>query len=76
MQIYEEITPAEYEAAQPVHRSRPGGGSVLLVQAAVCLVLLLTVLILKFGFPAQYTGLRTWLEAELQRTVWIDHAPV
>lgn len=78
MQIYEEITPAENEneAVQPVHRNRVNASSILAVQAAVCLTVLIFVLILKFVFPVLYAEFRMWLGAELQRSIWIDHAPV
>lgn len=76
MQIYEEITPAEHETEQNLTITVPKRrrGSWVMLQAVLCLLVLLSVLLLKFLLPDFYHTLRERYDAEMQRSILISHA--
>ena len=76
MQIYEEVTPAEQEAEQNIPVYKPGrkGGSLVLLQAVLCLIVLLCAMLLKYLLPDFYDTLRERYDAEMQRSILISYA--
>ena len=69
MQVYEQVTPEEQAAEQQAEikvRPRSRAVSWTLLQAAVCLLILLATLL-----PAAYAQARAWYDAEMQRSIVI-----
>ena len=74
MQVYEQVTPEEQVAAQQAEikvRLRGRAVSWTLLQAGVCLLILLTALLLRTLLPAAYVQARAWYDAEMQRSIVI-----
>lgn len=74
MQVYEQVTPEERAAEQRAEikvRPRSRALSWTLLQAAVCLLILLTALLLRTLLPAAYVQARAWYDAEMQRSIVI-----
>ena len=74
MQVYEQVTPEEREAqAQAAEIVRPHGRAVswTLLQAVICLLVLLAALLLRSLLPAVYGEARAWYDAEVQRSIVI-----
>ena len=77
MQVYEEVTPQEIERQEReliTQQRERTGVSVLLVQTAVCLLLLLAVLLLRACLPEAYGRIKEVYEGEMARSVLISHA--
>ena len=74
MQVYEQVTPEEQAAEQQAEikvrpRSRAVGWALL--QAGLCLLILLAALLLRTLLPAAYAQARAWYDAEMQRSIVI-----
>lgn len=74
MQVYEQVTPEEQAAEQQAEikvRPRSRAVSWTLLQAAVCLLILLAALLLQTLLPAAYAQARAWYDTEMQRSIVI-----
>lgn len=74
MQVYEQVTPEERDAqAQAAEIIRPHSCAVswTLLQAVICLLVLLAALLLRSLLPAVYGEARAWYDAEVQRSIVI-----
>ena len=76
MQVYEEITPQERE--EEIQKDvrvpiRKAGFSLVLLQAVICLFLLLAALVMKFMIPTLYEDLRAQYDAEMERSILITY---
>ena len=72
MQVYEQVTPEEQAAEQQAEikvRPRSRALSWTLLQAAVCLLILLAALLLRALLPAGYAQAPAWYGAEMQRSI-------
>ena len=76
MQVYEEITPQENRAQAEEQTMYAASGRErppwMMVQAIVCLLLLLAVLAIKYALPNLYGDLRTLYDGEMARSIWIS----
>lgn len=74
MQVYEQVTPEEQAAEQQAEikvRPRSRVVSWTLLQAAVCLLILLAALLLRTLLPTAYAQARAWYDAEMRRSIVI-----
>ena len=79
MQVYEEVTPQaleQHDRELITQQRERTGVSVLLVQTAVCLLLLLAVLLLRACLPEAYGRIKEVYEGEMARSVLISHADI
>lgn len=75
MQVYEEMTPQEVKAEEEEKAAveRRVEVPIVVVQAVVCIILLLAALALKYTMPALYGELRAQYDGEMARSVLIPY---
>ena len=77
MQIYEEITPQEHRVqveAEMMHRAQKREKPPwIMVQAVACLLILLTVIAIKYLVPDFYEELEALYRTEMARSILIEY---
>lgn len=75
MPEYEELTPQEFERQDETEKTvgRPHTFSPIVLQAAICALLLMLLYAVKLLIPDVYTEFRAWYDTEMERSVLIEY---